>query len=145
MDLLLHRGCACCAMYVAIFRRNHDVTALVQVFNMLNICLRRTLVATKRKLRNRRSYWTRGHVVGGLLSKTIRAKSAMGALCNQASPTWHKRRIFAPVYELTTSATMLRRVAAFSPLANSPPAVSPAANGPPAKSPPPAAIRPSLA
>ena len=32
--------------------------------------------------------------------------------------------------------------AAFSPLANSPPAISPAANGPPAKSPPPAAIRP---
>ena len=37
------------------------------------------------------------------------------------------------------------RVAAFSPLANSPPAISPAANGPPAKSPPPAAIRPPLA
>ena len=37
------------------------------------------------------------------------------------------------------------RVAAFSPLANSPPAVRPAANGPPAKSPPPAAIRPFLA
>ena len=38
-----------------------------------------------------------------------------------------------------------RRVAAFSPLANSPPAISPAANGPPAKSPPAAAIRPPLA
>ena len=38
-----------------------------------------------------------------------------------------------------------QRVAAFSPLANSPPAISPASNGPPAKSPPPAAIRPPLA
>ena len=37
------------------------------------------------------------------------------------------------------------RVAAFSPLANSPPAVNPAANGPPAIRPPPAAIRPPLA
>ena len=34
------------------------------------------------------------------------------------------------------------RGAAFSPLANSPPAISPAANSPSAKSPPPAAIRP---
>ena len=34
-------------------------------------------------------------------------------------------------------------VAAFSPLANSPPAISPAVNGPPAKSPPPAAISPT--
>ena len=37
------------------------------------------------------------------------------------------------------------RVAAFSPLANSPPAVSPAANGQPAKSPPPVAKSPPLA
>ena len=42
-------------------------------------------------------------------------------------------------------ASMFARVAAFSPLANSPPAISPEANGPPAKSPPPAAIRPPLA
>ena len=40
---------------------------------------------------------------------------------------------------------VLPRVAAFSPLANSPPAISPAANGPPAKSPLQAAIRPPLA
>ena len=46
---------------------------------------------------------------------------------------------------LPSLAGLFIRVAAFSPLANSPPAISPAANGPPAKSPPPAAIRPPLA
>ena len=39
----------------------------------------------------------------------------------------------------------VRWVAAFSPLANSPPAISPAANGLSAIRPPPAAIRPPLA
>ena len=48
---------------------------------------------------------------------------------------------------LNTSRPLIPQVAfrggaAFSPLANSPPAISPAANSPPAKSPPPAAIRP---
>ena len=45
------------------------------------------------------------------------------------------------IYENMTTTCHIR-CAAFSPLANGPPAISPAANGSPAKSPPPAAIRP---
>ena len=43
MDLLLRRGCAGCARYVVTFRRTHDVTGPVRVFNMLNFaCVERS-------------------------------------------------------------------------------------------------------
>ena len=55
------------------------VNAPARIFNMLNICLRRALVATERKRRNRRR--------GGLLPKTIRAES-QGAHCVSKRHLW---------------------------------------------------------
>ena len=49
---------SCCARCVAIFQRNQGVTAQAQIFNMLNICLRRAFVVTERKQRNQQGQWT---------------------------------------------------------------------------------------
>ena len=92
VDLLLRRGSAGCARYVAVLRRNQNVTATARIFNTLNICLHLALIVTERKRRNRLSLWTSCHVVGGLLSKTVGAKSIVGALCNQALAILQKRR-----------------------------------------------------
>ena len=46
VDLLLRRDSTGCSWCVTISRRYQDVTNSTRVFNMLNICLRRTLVAT---------------------------------------------------------------------------------------------------
>ena len=76
-----HQWTSCCAEAAPVapntsqfFRRNKDVTAPARIFNMLNICLHRALVATKRKRRNGRSKWTSWHVVGGGCRKLFERK-----------------------------------------------------------------------
>ena len=56
VDLLVRRTSASCARFVAISRRNQDITATARFFNVLNMCQRQAFVVTERTQRNRHSY-----------------------------------------------------------------------------------------
>ena len=78
VDLLLRRGSAGCSWLVTISRRYQDVTNSTRLSKILNICLRRTLVATDAasgRTDTSTTVYSRKHV---------RANSIDGALYNHA-------------------------------------------------------------